>query len=50
MLGLGQHTSLGNVVGSCWALGNALYWVMLLVYAEALATQYTVLGRSNVVG
>jgi hypothetical protein len=28
MLGLGQHTSLGNVVG----LGNTLYLVMLLVY------------------
>jgi hypothetical protein len=32
MLGLGQHTSLGYVVG----LGNTLYWVMLLVYVGPL--------------
>jgi hypothetical protein len=48
MLGLGQHTSLGNVVCLCLALGNTHYWVMLLVYVGPWATQYTLLG--NVVG
>jgi hypothetical protein len=60
MLGLWQHTLLGrsNVVGLCWAWGNTLYLVMLLVYVGPWATvhwvmllglgQHTLLG--NVVG
>jgi hypothetical protein len=34
------HTLLGNVVGLCWALGNALHWVMLLVYVGPWATHF----------
>jgi hypothetical protein len=40
MLGLGQHILLGNVVGLCWALGNALHWVMLLVYVGPWTTHF----------
>jgi hypothetical protein len=41
MLGIREHTLLGNVVGLCWALGNALHWVMLLVYVGPWATHFT---------
>jgi hypothetical protein len=40
MLGLGQHTLLGNVVGLCWALGNTVQWAMLLDLG-----QHTLLGN-----
>jgi hypothetical protein len=40
--GLGQHTLLGNV-SLCWAFGNTLYWVdlMLLAYVGSRATHFT---------
>jgi hypothetical protein len=34
MLGLGQHTLLGNVVGLCWALGNTVGIVGLCEVSE----------------
>jgi hypothetical protein len=30
LLGLGQHTLLGNVVDLCWPTGNTLHWVLLV--------------------
>jgi hypothetical protein len=39
--GLGQHMLLGIVVGLCGASGNALYWILLLVYVGPRATHFT---------
>jgi hypothetical protein len=41
MWGLGQHTLLGIVVGLRVALGNTLYWVLLLVHMGSRATHFT---------
>jgi hypothetical protein len=42
MWGLGQHTLLGIVVGSCGVSGNILLkWVLLLVHVGLRATHFT---------
>jgi hypothetical protein len=52
MWGLGQHTLLDIVVGSCGASGNTLYWILLLGYTGPQATYFTgiVVGLRGALG